>query len=104
VLGKRRTVLLGAITMAVGHFLMAFELTFLFALLCLILGSGMLKGNIASQVGALYKPEDFAPRRRLPDLLSRHQCRRDRRAAGRRHPRARSSAGTGASARAGVAC
>ena len=59
VLGKRRTVLLGAITMSVGHFLMAFELTFLFALLCLILGSGMLKGNIASQVGALYKPEDL---------------------------------------------
>ncbi len=59
VLGKRRTVLLGAITMSVGHFLMAFELTFLLALLCLILGSGMLKGNIASQVGALYKPEDL---------------------------------------------
>jgi POT family proton-dependent oligopeptide transporter len=59
VLGKRRTVLIGAVTMAVGHFLMAFEVTFLFALLCLILGSGMLKGNIASQVGALYKPEDL---------------------------------------------
>ncbi|PWG02983.1 peptide MFS transporter [Sphingosinicella humi] len=58
VLGKRRTVLIGAITMAVGHFLMAFELTFLFALLCLVLGSGMFKGNIASQVGALYAPED----------------------------------------------
>lgn len=59
VLGKRRTVLLGAITMALGHFLMAFEASFLFALLCLILGSGMFKGNIASQVGALYKPEDL---------------------------------------------
>jgi POT family proton-dependent oligopeptide transporter len=59
VLGKRRTVLIGAITMAAGHFLMAFELTFLFALLCLILGAGMLKGNIASQVGALYKPHDL---------------------------------------------
>ena len=59
VLGKRRTVLLGAVTMAVGHFLMAFELTFLFALLCLILGSGMFKGNIASQVGALYRPDDL---------------------------------------------
>ncbi|HEY9553014.1 peptide MFS transporter [Allosphingosinicella sp.] len=58
VLGKRRTVLLGAVTMAAGHFLMAFELTFLLALLCLILGSGMFKGNIASQVGALYGPED----------------------------------------------
>ncbi len=59
VLGKRRTVLLGAITMAVGHFLMAFELTFLLALLCLVLGSGMFKGNIASQVGSLYKPDDL---------------------------------------------
>ncbi|HEV2746285.1 MAG TPA: peptide MFS transporter [Allosphingosinicella sp.] len=58
-LGKRRTVLIGAVTMAVGHFLMAFEVTFLLALLCLILGSGMFKGNIASQVGALYKAEDL---------------------------------------------
>jgi proton-dependent oligopeptide transporter, POT family len=58
-LGKRRTVLLGAVTMAVGHFLMAFELTFLLALLCLIVGSGLFKGNIASQVGSLYKPEDL---------------------------------------------
>jgi proton-dependent oligopeptide transporter, POT family len=59
ILGKRRTVLLGAVTMALGHFLMAFELTFLFALLCLVLGSGMFKGNIASQVGNLYKPDDL---------------------------------------------
>lgn len=59
VLGKRRTVLLGAVTMALGHFLMAFDVTFLFALLCLVLGSGMFKGNIASQVGSLYKPDDL---------------------------------------------
>ena len=59
VLGKRRAVLIGAIVMSFGHFLMAFELTFLFALLCLIIGSGLLKGNIASQVGALYKPDDL---------------------------------------------
>lgn len=58
-LGRDRTVLLGALTMAAGHFLMAFEGAFLFALLCLVLGSGMFKGNIASQVGALYKPEDL---------------------------------------------
>ena len=58
-LGRRRTVLLGALTMAAGHFLMAFEAAFLFALLCLILGCGMFKGNIASQVGSLYKPEDL---------------------------------------------
>jgi proton-dependent oligopeptide transporter, POT family len=59
VLGKRRTVMLGAVTMAAGHFLMAFEVSFLFALLCLILGNGMFKGNIASQVGALYGPNDL---------------------------------------------
>jgi POT family proton-dependent oligopeptide transporter len=59
VLGRRRTVLLGGLTMAAGHFLMAFETAFLFALLCLVLGCGMFKGNIASQVGALYKPADL---------------------------------------------
>ena len=59
VIGKRRTVLAGAATMALGHFLMAFEQTFLFALLCLVVGCGMFKGNLASQVGALYKPEDL---------------------------------------------
>ena len=58
-LGRRRTVLLGALTMAAGHFLMAFETAFLFALLCLVLGCGMFKGNIASQVGSLYKPNDL---------------------------------------------
>src|SRR3954453_4389482 len=59
VLGRGRTVLLGALTMAAGHFLMAFETAFLFALLCLLLGCGMFKGNIPSQVGSLYKPEDL---------------------------------------------
>ena len=58
-LGRRRTVLLGAFTMAAGHFMMAFEPAFLFALLCLVIGVGMFKGNIASQVGSLYKPEDL---------------------------------------------
>ena len=57
-LGTRRTLLLGGLTMAAGHFLMAFDRTFLIALLCLILGSGMFKGNIASQVGSLYREGD----------------------------------------------
>ncbi len=57
-LGKRRTVLIGAITMAIGHFLMAFEPAFLLALLCLIIGTGLFKGNIASQVGGLYGEQD----------------------------------------------
>ena len=58
-LGQRRAVLFGALTMAAGHFLMAFEAAFLFALLCLVVGCGLFKGNIASQVGALYKPDDL---------------------------------------------
>lgn len=58
VLGRRQTVLLGGALMAAGHFLLAVEAAFLPALLLLILGSGCLKGNIATQVGALYAPAD----------------------------------------------
>jgi POT family proton-dependent oligopeptide transporter len=58
-LGKRVTVLAGALSMALGHFLMAFEVSFLVALLALIIGSGLFKGNLASQIGALYKPDDL---------------------------------------------
>jgi POT family proton-dependent oligopeptide transporter len=61
VLGQRRTVILGAILMAIGHFLMAVEQLFLFALGALILGNGAFKPNISTQVGGLYAPGD--PRR-----------------------------------------
>jgi POT family proton-dependent oligopeptide transporter len=60
-LGQRRTVVLGAALMALGHFMMAFEALFLFALFTLILGNGAFKPNISTQVGALYAPGD--PRR-----------------------------------------
>src|SRR5712691_1440545 len=58
VLGQRRTVIVGAVLMAIGHFMMAFEALFLFALLALILGIGAFKPNISTQVGALYRPGD----------------------------------------------
>jgi proton-dependent oligopeptide transporter, POT family len=58
VLGQRRTVILGAALMAVGHFMMAFEPLFLLALLTLILGNGAFKPNISTQVGSLYTPGD----------------------------------------------
>jgi POT family proton-dependent oligopeptide transporter len=61
VLGRRRTILIGAATMAVGHFMMAFENLFLLALLFLIIGNGAFKPNISVQVGDLYAPGD--PRR-----------------------------------------
>ncbi|MBL8265830.1 peptide MFS transporter [Steroidobacter sp.] len=57
-LGRTRAVVIGAALMAVGHFLMAFEAAFLFALLSLIAGSGLLKGNLAAQVGNLYPKDD----------------------------------------------
>ncbi|MFM5923051.1 MAG: peptide MFS transporter [Novosphingobium sp.] len=58
-LGRRTTLLAGAVVMAIGHFLMAFQGLFLFALLSLIVGVGLFKGNIASQVGELYGPKDL---------------------------------------------
>jgi proton-dependent oligopeptide transporter, POT family len=61
VLGQRRTVLLGAGLMALGHFMMASEQMMLFALVVLILGNGAFKPNISTQIGLLYPPGD--PRR-----------------------------------------
>ena len=52
-LGRTKTVVIGASLMALGHFLMAFDVSFLVALVCLVLGVGCFKGNIAAQVGAL---------------------------------------------------
>src|SRR5438876_4375466 len=52
VLGQRRTVVIGAGLMAIGHFMMAYQPLFLFALTFLILGNGAFKPNISTQVGA----------------------------------------------------
>jgi POT family proton-dependent oligopeptide transporter len=58
-LGRRSTLILGGLFMTLGHFLMAFESSFLFALMALIVGVGLFKGNIASQVGELYDDKDL---------------------------------------------
>jgi len=57
-LGQHRTILLGAGLMAIGHFMMAFEPLFLFALTVLIIGSGAFKPNLSAQLGGLYAPGD----------------------------------------------
>src|SRR5881396_1363894 len=57
-LGRTLTITIGASLMALGHFLMAFDFSFLLALLCLVSGVGCFKGNLASQVGALYATGD----------------------------------------------
>jgi len=60
-LGQRRSVYIGGALMALGHFLMAVESMFFWALLCLMLGNGFFKPNISTQVGGLYAEND--PRR-----------------------------------------
>ena len=73
-LGRTKTVVIGASLMALGHFLMAFEASFLIALACLLIGVGCFKGNIAAQVGDLYAPGRQAPRR-APSRSSSWRCR-----------------------------
>jgi POT family proton-dependent oligopeptide transporter len=58
-LGRTRTLIVGGVLMAIGHFLMAIQSAFVFALLALLLGVGAFKGNIATQVGDLYGPNDL---------------------------------------------
>jgi POT family proton-dependent oligopeptide transporter len=57
-LGQRRTVLVGGILMALGHFVMALENWFFVALTLLIIGNGAFKPNVSTQVGNLYAPGD----------------------------------------------
>jgi POT family proton-dependent oligopeptide transporter len=69
-LGRRVAVALGAILMSAGHIAMAFDASFLVALLLLIVGCGLLKGNISSQVGELYPEDDSEGRTRGFSIFS----------------------------------
>lgn len=57
-LGRRNAVVLGCVLMTLGHFCMAFDQSFLVALLLLILGAGFLRGNLIAQVSGLYGDAD----------------------------------------------
>ena len=59
-IGQRRAVLYGGIIIACGHFSMAFPslTTFYLGLALIVVGTGLLKGNAAVIVGALYGPQD----------------------------------------------
>jgi POT family proton-dependent oligopeptide transporter len=63
-IGQRNAVVLGVLSMCGGHIAMAFDQSFLLALLLLVLGSGLLKGNISAQVGGLYPENEEARRSR----------------------------------------
>jgi POT family proton-dependent oligopeptide transporter len=58
VLGRAPAVTLGALSMTAGHFCMAFDQSFLLAMLFLIVGAGLLRGNLMPQVGELYSQHD----------------------------------------------
>ncbi len=60
-LGHRKAILIGGITMALGHFAMAFEPLLYLALGLLIAGNGFFKPNMATLLGSLYREND--PRR-----------------------------------------
>src|SRR5216684_3060057 len=59
-IGQRRAVLYGGILIASGHFSMAVPslTTFYLGLLLIVIGTGLLKGNISVIVGRLYGPDD----------------------------------------------
>jgi POT family proton-dependent oligopeptide transporter len=59
-LGQYRSVLLGGIIIAAGHFTLAFKaLPFFYSGLALIvIGTGLLKPNVSTMVGSLYEPGD----------------------------------------------
>jgi len=60
-LGRRRAVIIGAVIMAAGHFMMTFEPLFYFALATIALGNGLFLPSLPSQIDGLYRPDD--PRR-----------------------------------------
>lgn len=59
-IGSRAAVLYGAFIIACGHYSMAFssETTFFAGLVLVALGTGLLKPNISTIVGSLYRPDD----------------------------------------------
>ncbi len=56
--GRRYTVVVGGILMAIGQFMMTVDAYFYIALGFMIVGNGAFKPNISTQVGGLYKPGD----------------------------------------------
>jgi POT family proton-dependent oligopeptide transporter len=59
-IGPRRAVLYGGILIASGHFSMAVPTlaTFYLGLFLIVIGTGLLKGNVSVIVGQLYTPDD----------------------------------------------
>ena len=59
-LGQYRSVLVGGVIIALGHFVLAFDLltAFYVGLTLIVIGTGLLKPNVSTLVGSLYAPGD----------------------------------------------
>ena len=58
VTGRKVAVSSGAALMTAGHFALAFDRTFLIALVLLMCGAGLLRGNLSAQIKSLYADGD----------------------------------------------
>lgn len=56
--GRKIAVSSGAALMTAGHFALAFDRTFLIALVLLMCGAGLLRGNLSAQIKSLYADGD----------------------------------------------
>jgi POT family proton-dependent oligopeptide transporter len=59
-LGQYRSVLVGGVIIALGHFVLAFDIltAFYVGLTLIVIGTGLLKPNVSTLVGSLYAPGD----------------------------------------------
>jgi POT family proton-dependent oligopeptide transporter len=57
-IGRRIAVSAGALLMTLGHFSFAFDRSFLLGLVLLVMGAGLLRGNLPAQVKSLYPDGD----------------------------------------------
>ncbi len=62
-LGKRRAVIIGASLMALGHFMMTFEVLFYAALAAIAFGNGLFLPSLPSQIKGLYAARDARVKR-----------------------------------------
>jgi proton-dependent oligopeptide transporter, POT family len=62
-IGTRRSLVVGGVVIALGHFILAFQsmTTFYIGLACVIIGTGFFKPNVSTMVGQIYRAGD--PRR-----------------------------------------
>jgi len=57
-LGQRKAVLVGAVLLSAGYFMMSVEALFFFSIPMVFIGNGLFKPNISTQVGNLYEHGD----------------------------------------------